>query len=159
MGSPTRSCGSLGSGSVTENVFPDPSTPFGERVRRRLREEQVIWITTVGKDGTPQPNPVGFLLQDDNSILTYNAAEANRLVHIAARPRVSLHFDGDGKGGDIVVFTGTARRADDIPPTHQNHSWLAKYGDDIARTFGSAEKFSEKFPVPLRIEITRTRGF
>jgi len=24
---------------------------------------------------------------------------------------------------------------------------------------GSAEKFSEGFPVPLRIEITRTRGY
>jgi hypothetical protein len=26
---------------------------------------------------------------------------------------------GDGTGGDIVVFTGTACRADDIPPPHE----------------------------------------
>jgi len=38
---------------MPESVLPDPSTPFGERVRRRLSEEQVIWITTVGKDGAP----------------------------------------------------------------------------------------------------------
>lgn len=101
---------------MMESVLPEPGTPFGERVRRRLREEQVIWITTVGRDGTPQPNPVGFLLQDDNSILVYNAVRANRTGHVADRPRVSLHFDGDGAGGDIVVFTGTARRVDDAPP-------------------------------------------
>jgi predicted pyridoxine 5'-phosphate oxidase superfamily flavin-nucleotide-binding protein len=47
--------------NMAESALPDSGTAFGERVRRRLREEQVIWITTVGKDGTPQPNPVGFL--------------------------------------------------------------------------------------------------
>ena len=143
---------------MTESALPDPSTPFGERVRRRLREEQVIWITTVGKDGTPQPNPVGFLLQDDNSILIYNMAKANRVKHVVDRPRVALHFDGDGSGGDIVVLTGIARRADDVPPAHENEAWLAKYGDGMARRSGSAEKFSQDFPVPLRIEITGTRG-
>lgn len=144
---------------MTESGLPDPGTPFGERVRRRLREEQVIWITTVGKDGTPQPNPVGFLLQDDNSILIYNAVNANRINHVLDRPRVALHFDGDGTGGDIVVFTGIARRADDVPPPHENQVFLVKYGDGMAQRSGSAEKFSEEFPVPLRIEITRTRGF
>jgi PPOX class probable F420-dependent enzyme len=143
---------------MTESSLPDPSTPFGERVRRRLRGEQVIWIITVGKDGTPQPNPVGFLLQDDDSILIYNAARANRLNHVAGRPRVALHLDGDGAGGDIVVLTGIARRADDIPPAHENQAFLAKYGDGLARRSGSAENYSEEFPVPLRVEITRTRG-
>jgi PPOX class probable F420-dependent enzyme len=143
---------------MTESVLPDPSTPFGERVWRRLRKEQVVWITTVGKDGTPQPNPVGFLFQDDNSILIYNAVKANRINHVVDRPQVALHFDGDGDGGDIVVFIGTARRVDDIPPPHENQAWLAKYGDSAARMFGSPEKFSEMFPVPLRIEISRTRG-
>lgn len=33
---------------------------------------------------------------------------ANRLTHVVDRPRVALHFDGDGAGDDIVVFTGTA---------------------------------------------------
>lgn len=143
---------------MTARAFPDPGTPFGARVRRRLREERVIWVITVGRDGTPQPNPVGFLLQDDGTILTYNAAAANRIRHVADRPRVALHLDGDGAGGDIVVLTGMARRADDVPPPHENPAWLAKYGDEPARTFGSAEAFSERFPVPLRIEITRVRG-
>ncbi len=143
---------------MTGSALPDPSTPFGERVRRRLHDEQVIWITTVGRGGTPQPNPVGFVLQEDNSILIYSGINANRLDHILDRPRVALHFDGDGAGGDIVVFTGTARRAEGIPPAHENPAYLATYGESTARTFGSVQRFSEKFPVPLRIEITRTRG-
>ncbi|MGD0876456.1 MAG: TIGR03667 family PPOX class F420-dependent oxidoreductase, partial [Acidimicrobiales bacterium] len=59
----------------------------------------------------------------------------------------------------IVVFTGTACRADDSPPPHENQAFLAKYGDSILRVSESAAAFGKKFPVPLRIEITRTRGF
>jgi hypothetical protein len=33
---------------------------YGERVRRRLTGEMTIWLTTVGRDGTPQLNPAGF---------------------------------------------------------------------------------------------------
>lgn len=144
--------------NMAESALPDSGTAFGERVRRRLREEQVIWITTVGKDGTPQPNPVGFLFQDDNSILIYNMINANRINHVVDRPQVALHFESDGTGGDIVVFTGTARRADDILPPHENPAFVAKYGDSLLRVSDTAEEFGKKFPVPLRIEITRTRG-
>jgi PPOX class probable F420-dependent enzyme len=145
--------------STADSALPDSGTAFGERMRRRLSEEQIIWITTVGKDGTPQPNPVGFVCQDDNSIVIYNMVNANRLNHVVDPPQVALHFDGDGTGGDIVVFAGTARRAHDVPPPHENHSFLAKYGDSLLRVSDSAEEFGKRFPVPLRIEITRTRGF
>jgi len=103
---------------MADGALPEPGSPFGDRVRRRLREEQVIWITTVDRHGIPQPNPVGFVFQDDESILVYNMRNASRLTNIADRPQVALHFDGDGPGGDIVIFTGTARRVDDLPPPH-----------------------------------------
>lgn len=46
---------------MTSEVIPDRATAFGERARRRLTQEMAIWLTTVGRDGAPQPNPVGFL--------------------------------------------------------------------------------------------------
>jgi PPOX class probable F420-dependent enzyme len=143
---------------MKERSLPESNTAFGERVLRRLRDEQVIWITTVSTDGTPQPNPVGFVFQDDGSILIYNMVNAKRITHVAARPQVALHFDGDGAGGDIVIFTGTAHRADDAPPAHENQAFLTKYGDRLLEVSESAEAFGNQFAVPLRIEITRTRG-
>jgi PPOX class probable F420-dependent enzyme len=143
---------------VAQSVLPDPGTPFGERFRRRLRQEHLIWFVAVGSDGTPHPNPVGFLWEYDDSILTYNSISAERVKHVSDRPRVALHFDGDCAGGDILVFTGTAHRADEVPPPHQNPEWLAKYQDMMVSFCGSTEKFSERFCVPLRIRISRVRG-
>jgi hypothetical protein len=44
-----------------------------------------------------------------------------------------------------VVFTGTACRADDIPPPHENQAFLAKYGDSLLRVSAGAEEFGKKF--------------
>ena len=62
-------------------VLPDPATPFGARVAQRLREDAVIWLTSVAADGTPQPNPVWFLW-DSHTVLVYNQPTARRLVLI-----------------------------------------------------------------------------
>lgn len=142
---------------MTHSVLPDPTTPFGERALRRLNSEVVIWLTTVGKDGTPQPNPVWFLL-DNDSLLIYNRPDANRIAHISQRPQVSLNLDGDGKGGDIVVVTGTARLIDDVPPCDQLPAYLEKYEALMTRVAGSPEKFGKAYPVAMRIDITKVRG-
>ncbi len=140
-------------------TLPDESTPFGARVRERLRTETVVWLTTVGADGTPKPNPVWFLWDGADEIIVYNRADANRLTHVEQRPRVSLNFDGNGRGGDVVVLTGDARIADDVPPSMQNEPYAAKYAEAAARVSGDVEKFAADYPVALRIKLTRVRGF
>src|SRR5260370_772052 len=90
--------------------LPDPSTPFGERVLRRLRDERLVWLTTVDAKGMPQPTPVWFLWDEATStILIYSRADAKRLAHLQQDPRVALNFDGNGRGGDIIVITGQAQ--------------------------------------------------
>jgi PPOX class probable F420-dependent enzyme len=135
-----------------------PGGAFGERVRSRLRDDYAIWLTTVGADGTPQPNPVWFLWDGADSIVVYNRSDAHRLVHIDARPQIALHLDGDGRGGNIVVVSAIARRDPDLAAAHENPAYLAKYGDGMARVSGSAARFADDYSVPLHIEIRRIRG-
>jgi PPOX class probable F420-dependent enzyme len=142
---------------MDSNPIPDPNTPFGARVLARLRDDAVVWLTTVGDDGTPQPNPVWFLW-DGQSFVVYNRPDAQRLRHIRTRPRVALSFDGDGRGGDIVVVTGSAELSEGEPPTHEVPAYLSKYGQRMTQIAGSPEGFSHAYPVPLRIHPTRVRG-
>lgn len=139
-------------------VFPDPATPFGERVQRRLRDERVIWLTTVGADGTPQPNPVWFLAEGE-TVLVYNQPVAHRLSHIRRNPRVTLNFDGDGQGGDIIVLSGRAEIVDGQPPAHELPAYLAKYQQAAEQISGDVAAFSASYPVAVRITVDRVRGF
>jgi PPOX class probable F420-dependent enzyme len=144
---------------MATNVVPDADTEFGTRVRRRLAEATVGWLTTVGRDGTPQPNPVWFLWDGEDSVLVYNRPDANRLTHVKDRPRVSLNLDGNGAGGDIIVVTGTAEVAEDVPLAQHNPEYLAKYAEGAARVSGDVESFGNAYPVALRITVTKIRGF
>lgn len=138
-------------------ILPDASTPFGERVARRLREDPIIWLTTVAADGTPQPNPVWFLW-DHDEILVYNQPSAKRLEHIARNPRVSLNFDGNGRGGNIIVIAGQARLTTQDPSADQFPDYVEKYKDFITSSFKTPENFASKYPVTLRITPTKVRG-
>lgn len=140
------------------SVLPDPATPFGQRVAERLRDEHIIWLTTVGADGTPQPNPVWFLW-DGESMLIYNKTGARRLAHIERNPRVSLNFEGDAGGNDIVILTGEARLSPGEVSPDKNAAYVAKYRESITGSFQTPEHFASLYPVPLRITIEKVRGF
>ena len=140
------------------SVLPDPSTDFGSRVARRLDEEPIAWLTVTDGAGTPQPAPIWFLW-DGESALIYSSHAAKRLAHLRARPRVALHLDGDGHGGDIVVLTGEITDAPDAPAVPDNAPYLAKYGDFISGGgWGTPEVFAETYSVPLRFHPRRVRG-
>ena len=139
------------------SVLPDPSTDFGARVTRRLAEEVVAWLTVVDRAGTPQPAPVWFLW-DGETALIYSLTEAKRLTHLRARPRVALHLDGNGQGGDIVVLTGEIADAPGAPAPADNPEYLEKYGERIRSGWGTPEKFGALYSVPLRFTPRRVRG-
>ena len=85
----------------------DQSTEFGARVARHLREDVVVWLTTVTPAGAPLPSPVWFLWDGAESVVMYSMPSA-RIRNVEANPRVALNFAGDGRGGDIVVLSGKA---------------------------------------------------
>ncbi|MDQ6899119.1 MAG: TIGR03667 family PPOX class F420-dependent oxidoreductase [Candidatus Dormibacteraeota bacterium] len=131
---------------------------FGQRVQRRLREEPVIWLTTTGRDGTPQPNPVWFLW-DGQSVLVYNRSDAARLKHIASRPRVALNFNANAQGGDVVVLTGRAELTQAETTSDQHPEYLAKYRVRMERVSGSVAEFARSYPVSLRVWPDNVRGY
>ncbi|HEX6552208.1 MAG TPA: TIGR03667 family PPOX class F420-dependent oxidoreductase [Ktedonobacteraceae bacterium] len=139
--------------------LPDPSTPFGERVARRLRNERLIWLTTVDANGTPQPTPVWFLWDEATfTFLIYSRSDAKRLEHIKRNSRVALNFDGNGSGGDIIVFTGEAEVSHADPPADQLPAYVEKYRQFIARRYNTPENFASIYSVALRIMPKRIRG-
>lgn len=143
---------------MATDKLPDPDTPFGAMARERLTNDTLIWFTTIGKDGSPQPNPVWFLLEDDG-ILVYNTPKANRINHIKQRPQVSLHLNSAPDGGGIVVVTGTAAVVPDAPLATGHPGFMAKYAELAARVSGDVDAFAAQYSVAIRVEIAKVRGF
>jgi PPOX class probable F420-dependent enzyme len=135
----------------------DTSTEFGARAARRLREEIIAWLVTVSPSGTPQPVPVWFLWDGDDSILIYSQPDTPKLRAIDANPRVAFHLDSDGRGGNIVVLTGEAVRSDD-PPGSELPEYVEKYLPRIEELGWSPDSFAADYSVPLRITGLRLRG-
>src|SRR4051812_6503481 len=141
-----------GNGSVI-----DEGTEFGARVARRLREEEVAWVTTVSASGAPLPRPIWFVWNGADSVLVYSR-RGTRIRNIQANPRVTFSFDGNGHGGDIVVLTGRASVDREAPGAGRDEAYLAKYAGQIERTGLSLDEFTARFPVPVRIRFFRLYG-
>jgi PPOX class probable F420-dependent enzyme len=138
-------------------VVFDEGTEFGARVARRLREEQVVWLTTVTPAGAPLPRPVGFLWDGGDLVSVYSQPGA-RVRNIAANPRVTLNFDGDGRGGDVVVLSGAAHIDTSARPADALPAWLEKYAAHIAGFGMTPATYAARFSVPIRIRLTRADG-
>ena len=138
-------------------TFRLPDSDFGRRVERRLRDDVIAWLTTVRRDGLPQPSPIWFL-RDGDELLIYSRPATQKLRNIARSPLVSVHLDGDGRGGDIVVVSGEARIAEDGPPAHEVAAYVEKYAPGFARLRMTAEQFAQTYSVAIRVRPTGLRG-
>jgi PPOX class probable F420-dependent enzyme len=135
----------------------DLSSDFGARAARHLREETVVWLTTVTPKGAPLPSPVWFLWDGEESVLMYSMPSA-RIANLKDNPRVTLNFGGDGRGGDIVVFSGTATVDREQTSADANQAYLHKYSEGMARLGSTPEAFAQRYSDPVRITLTKVRG-
>ena len=134
----------------------NPGNPKHAAADARLREETVIWLTTVSASGQPQSSPVWFVW-DGSEFLIYGSKDGRKTGNIAAHPRVGLHLDGNGRGGGIVVFECTARIDPDGPPAGSAPEYLAKYGQRIEANRWTPASFARDYPDVIRVTPTRAR--
>ena len=139
------------------SVIVDERSELGARAARRLREERVVWLTTVTPAGAPVPRPVGFLWDGGDLVSIYSQPGA-RVRNLAANPRVTLNFDGDGRGGDIVVLSGSAQVDRDAPAADAASAWMEKYAAHIEQAGMTPASCAARFSVPIRVRLTRLDG-
>jgi PPOX class probable F420-dependent enzyme len=133
----------------------DYTSKLGRRASKRLREDYVVWLTTVSLDGTPQPNPVWFYW-DGKECLIYSQPSAHKIRNIARNPKVALNFHADDDGGDVIVLTGTAS-LDRNPPQHDPR-YIQKYREQIPKIGLTPESLASTYSVLIRVQPTRLRG-
>ena len=134
----------------------DTTTEAGVRAERRLREEIMIWLTTVRSDGQPQSVPVWFLWEGE-TFLIYSQPNLQKLKNIGTNARVGLHLNANDRGDDVVRVEGTAEMVQDIPPANEVGEYLEKYQGSIARIGFDPKGFARSYSVALRMTPDRWR--
>lgn len=143
-------------------VALDESIPGAAHAEDRLRDDEMIWITTVRADGQPQTSAVWFHWDGTDFLLVSQPASA-KLRNIAGDPRVSLNLNGTGYGADLVVVEGLAEVVPDYasgpwPDRARIDAYYAKYERSLRDVLSStAAEMSGAFSTALRVTPTRWR--
>ena len=132
----------------------DTTTEAGRRAERRLRDEEIAWLTTVRADGQPQSVPVWFLW-DDETFLIYSQPSRQKLRNISRNPRVDLNLNSNAQGGDVVRVEGTAAILEEIPPANEMPEYVEKYRAAIARIGFDPDGFAQAYSIAIKITPTR----
>ena len=136
----------------------DRSSEFGARVLRRLEEDEIIWLTTGGKDGTPQPNPVWFIWTGERFLIL--SQPDRKIGNIERRSKVSLSFNSDQHGSDVVVFNGEATlgQATDMPDDVKAE-YVTKYERGMRSLGLDADTFQGTYSRLITVTPSQLRGF
>jgi len=115
-----------------------------------LEHDEVAWLTTVTDRGAPAPTPVWFVW-DGEAIVIFCEASARKVSNIAARPRVTFHFNSDPAGQDVVVISARAEVfIDGVLPSEQS-GYLDKYFRAIGKLGMTVAEFDAVSAVRLRL--------
>ncbi|HET7869518.1 MAG TPA: TIGR03667 family PPOX class F420-dependent oxidoreductase [Actinomycetota bacterium] len=123
---------------------------------KRLRDELIVWLTTVSRQGQPRSSPVWFWW-DGEAFHLFSQPRKPKLLNIAANPRVSLHLEGGREGEDIVVFEGRAKIVRNGEPATSLPEYIKKYRELIAGYGWTPESFAADYAVPIVVRPTRVR--
>jgi PPOX class probable F420-dependent enzyme len=133
----------------------DRGTRLGASAAAHLDGNVAVWLTTVDPTGTPQPTPVWFLWTGEE-VLMFSRPRTAKLRNIAKNPGIALHFDGNGRGGDVVVLTGQAEVTE--VSELELGAFDQKYAADIRRIGMTPESFHADYSVPIRFRPAKLRG-
>jgi PPOX class probable F420-dependent enzyme len=136
----------------------DLDSPAGARADRRLRSEQILWLTTVRGDGQPQSSPVWFLW-DGETFLIFSQPDAQKLRNLAGNPRVAVHLESEGTADEGLTIDGTAAVDPDAPPSDRIEEYQVKYREGIKALGWTPAKLAGDFSVAIRIRPTRVRAW
>jgi PPOX class probable F420-dependent enzyme len=143
----------------TDTLATVETSEFAARTAKHLREDPVIWVTTVGPGGLPAPNPVWFLWDGADTIRLFAMPQTVRVRNLRKNSRVSLNLAGDALGVQVCVLTGTAELDEGGAPALAYPDFVSKYEEWFPRVMKTPVSYSEDYSVPIVVNLSRVRGF
>jgi PPOX class probable F420-dependent enzyme len=127
-----------------------------QEAQRRISSDRVAWLTTITDRGAPASVPVWFV-PDGDDLVVFSTPQARKVSNIEQRPAVTLHFNSDPDGGDVVVITGMATTTQNQRPSAID-AYLDKYEASITGPLGmTVDEIDQTYSTEIRIRPTHVR--
>ncbi len=131
----------------------DLTDPKQAHVDERLRQELIVWFTSVRPDGRPHSVAVWFVW-DGTSFLIFSKPKNQKVVNISANANVLIALDDTKGGNDPIAFEGTATLVGDSAIDHAE-AYLAKYNPLIQQFGWTPESMAADYSQAIRITPTK----
>ncbi len=132
----------------------DPTNPKNAHIEERLRNDLMIWLSSVRPEGRPHIVPVWFLW-DGESILIFSQPHTQKIRNLRHNPNVMLALDDTKSGNDVVMFEGKAELLNEPTENTTIAAYATKY-DSLLRSMGwDAATVAAQRSQPIRITPTR----
>lgn len=136
----------------------DLSTARDRAIDRRLREDLIIWLTTVGPDGRPHSVPVWFWW-DGEAILIFSEPATRKIRDLRGNPAVVLALETRDDGEEVIFFEGEAELTAEPSTALMPPGFGEKYAHLFPRIGSTPEAMAAQYSQPIRVRGARVKAW
>jgi PPOX class probable F420-dependent enzyme len=123
-----------------------------------LRDDPVVWLSSVQSDGRPHVVPVWFHWDGDR-ILAFSKPHARKVDNLRDQPSVMLAVGTPGPEFEVELIEATAELPDQPAAAVMPEGFGAKYRELLRRAGLTVQRFAEVYSQPIVLRPTRFLGY
>ena len=123
-----------------------------------LRDDPVVWLSSVQRDGRPHLVPVWFHW-DGECIVAFSKPHARKVDNLRDEPRVMLAVGTPGPDFEVELIEATAELPDRPAAELIPDGFGAKYRELLRRAGLTVQRYAEVYSQPIVLRPTRFLGY
>ena len=136
----------------------DPPLQCRPAVEAALRDDPVVWLSSVQSDGRPHLVPVWFHW-DGERIVAFSKPHARKVSNLRDQPSVMLAVGTPGPDFEVELIEAVAEVPDAPAATLMPEGFGAKYRDLLRLAGLTVQRFAEVYSQPIVLRPTRFLGY
>jgi PPOX class probable F420-dependent enzyme len=128
------------------------------RLESALRNDPVVWLSSVQQNGRPHVVPVWFHW-DGERIVAFSKPHARKIENLRGKPAVMLAVGTPGPDFEVELIEATAELPDAPAASLIPTGFGAKYRDLLHRAGLTVQRFAEVYSQPIVLRPTRFLGY
>ena len=136
----------------------DRPTAFDPSTEAALRNDPVVWLSSVQRDGRPHLVPVWFHW-DGDQIVAFSKPRARKIENLRDHPAVMLAVGTPGPDFDVELIEATAELPAEPAERVIPAGFGMKYRELLHRAGLTVQRFAEVYSQPIVLRPTRVLGY